>query len=163
MYFWNIKALKKDLAINALSEPKVFFYFLAVLSLNTLLFELTWIVPGRVETNIWDYIGYVVSVVFTIGGTLAAYRFNGGASGRDFLTRYFPLMWVLTIRFIVFLVPMLVPLMLLFSFSEVMSGTDAAGDDLTAFSMYMVLVSCAWFLVFYYRLAVHIAEVAHPN
>ena len=161
MHIWNIKALKKELAANALTESQVFAYFLAVLTLETLLYQLVAFFPGTGEADVWDYAGYLGSVVFTVGGTLVAYRQNGGSAGRGFLGRYFPLVWVLTVRFLVFMVPVLVLAMIpVFYFSETLFETDAADEDFAALSMYVVLLSWGWFLAFYYRLAVHTREVA---
>ncbi len=161
MYIWNIKALKKELAANALTESQVFAYFLAVLTLETLTFQLTALFPGTGETNIWDYVGFAGSVVFTVAGTLIAYRMHGGSAGQGFLGRFFPLMWVLTVRFLVFLLPLLAVAMIpLFFFSEQLFGTDAADEESAALSMVVVLLSWIWFLAFYYRLAVHMREVA---
>ena len=161
MYFWNIKALKNELAANTLTESQVFAYFLAMLTLETLMFELAPLFPSTGDTNVWDYAYFVGSVVFTVGGTLVAYRMNGGSAGRGFLVRYFPLMWVLTVRFLVLLLPLLVLVMIpMVYFSEALFGTDAAGEDFAALSIYVVMLSWVWFLVFYYRLAVHLRDVA---
>jgi hypothetical protein len=161
MYIWNIKALKKELVANVLTESQVFAYFLAVLTLETLMFQLVSLFPGTGETGVWDYAEYAGSVIFTVGGTLVAYRMNGGSAGRDFLVRYFPLMWVLTIRFLVFLLPLLVLAMIPMAyFSGTLFGTDAAGEDFAALSMYVVILSWVWYLAFYYRLAVHLRDVA---
>lgn len=161
MYFWNITALKQELVANALTESQVFAYFLAVLTLEMLTFQLTALFPGTGETGIWDYVGFVGSVVFTVGGTLIAYRMNGGSTGKGFLGRFFPLLWVLTVRFLVFLLPLLVVAMIpLFFFSERLFGTDAADEEFAGLSMYVVILSWIWFLAFYYRLAVHLRDVA---
>jgi hypothetical protein len=70
-------------------------------------------------------------------------------------------MWVLTVRFLVFLLPLLVLAMIpLLYFSDALFGVDAAGENFAALSMYVVMLSWAWFLVFYYRLAVHLRDVA---
>jgi hypothetical protein len=161
MYIWNIKALKKELAANTLTESQVFAYFLAMLTLETLLYQLAPLFPSTGDTDVWDYAYFVGSVFFTLGGTLVAYRMNGGSAGRSFLVRYFPLMWVLTVRFLVFLLPLLVLAMIPMAyFYETLFGTDAAGDDFAALSMYVVLLSWLWYLAFYYRLAVHLRDVA---
>jgi hypothetical protein len=164
MYIWNIKALKKELAANALTESQVFAYFLAVLTLETVTYQLATLFPGTGNTDIWDYVGYVGSVVFTVGGTLVAYRQNGGSAGRGFLVRYFPLLWVLTVRFLVLLLPVFVAIIFLMFFMfhgfKALFGAGAADEDFTAFSMYGVMVSWAWYLIFYYRLAVHMRDVA---
>jgi hypothetical protein len=161
MYIWNIKALKKELAANTLTEPQLFVYFLAMLTLETLMFELDPLFPSTGDTDVWDYAYFVGSVVFTVGGTLVAYRMNGGSAGRGFLVRYFPLMWVLTVRFLVFMLPLLVLAMIPVAyFSEALFGMDEAAEDFAALSMYVVLLSWGWFLAFYYRLAVHLRDVA---
>ncbi len=161
MYIWNIKALKKELTANTLTESQVFAYFVAMLTLDTLMFQLAPLFPSNGDTNFWDYVGYAGSVIFTVGGALLAYRMNGGSAGRGFLARYFPLMWVLNVRFLVFLLPWLVVAMIAVAyFSAALFGTDATGEDFAALSMYVVLLSWAWFLIFYYRLAVHLREVA---
>ncbi len=157
MYFWNIKALKKELVANTLTESQVFAYFLTMLTLNALVYESIPLFPSAEETTAWDYAGYVGSVVFTLGGTLLAYRVNGGSAGKDFLRRYFPLMWVLTVRFLVVLLPLfVVALIPMFYFF----GTEAADEDSVTLSMYVVIMGWAWFLAFYYRLAVHMRDVA---
>lgn len=161
MYIWNIKALKKELAANTLTESQVFAYFLTLLTLDTLVYQLAPLLPGTGDTTVWDYVGYAGSVAFTVGGALVAYRMNGGSAGRGFLARYFPLMWVLSVRFLVFLLPVLVVAMIpMFFFSGAFFGADVAGEDFAALSMYVVMLSWVFFLVFYYRLAVHLRDVA---
>ena len=135
----------------------MFAYFLTMLALNVLVYESISLFPSPEETNVWDYVGYVGSVVFTVGGTLLAYRVNGGSAGKDFLTRYFPLMWVLTVRFLVFLLPLFVVALIPMLY---FSGTEAADEDSATLSMYVVILGWACFLVFYYRLAVHMRDVA---
>lgn len=161
MYLWNIKALKKELVTNRLTEPQLFSYFLAMLTLDTLMYQLATLFPGTEDTTVWDYVGYVASVVFTLGGALVAYRVNGGSVGKDFLRRYFPLMWVLTIRFLVFMVPIFVLATIpMLYFSDAIFDTETAGEDSAALIKYVVVLGWAWALVFYYRLAVHLHAVA---
>ena len=161
MYLWKIKTLKKDLVANRLTEPQLFSYFLAMLTLDILVYELATLFPSTEESTVWDYVGYVVSVVFTVGGALVAYRVNGGNAGKDFLRRYFPLMWVLTIRFLVFMVPIFVLAAIpMFTLSDAIFGTETAGEDSAALIKYIVVLGWAWALVFYYRLAVHLHAVA---
>lgn len=161
MYLWNIKALKKNLSTKALTEAQTFWYFFAVITLETLFYNMTSLFPGDEPIELWDYVEYVGAVIFTIGGTLVVYRANGGASGRNFLLRYFPLMWVLTIRFLVFMIPILIVAgFLMFSFTDALFGAEAEEADFPLFSRAVLVASWIWFLAFYYRLAVHIRDVA---
>ena len=161
MYLWDIKALKKKLSTQALTEGQTFAYFLAVLTLDTLMYQLVMLFPGTEPTEVWDYVEYMGTVIFTVGGTLVVYRANGGASGRHFLLRYFPLMWVLTIRFLVFMLPILVAVgAVMFGFSETLFDTEAEDADFLPITRALLVASWVWFLVFYYRLAVHMRDVA---
>ena len=161
MYLWDIKALKKKLVAHSLTEAQVFAYFLVVLTLDTLLYQLSMVFSGPEPAEIWDYVEYVGTVIFTVGGTLVVYRANGGASGRQFLLRYFPLMWVLTIRFLVFMVPILIVAgLVMFGFSETLFDTEAEDAAFLPITRALLVVSWVWFLVFYYRLAVHMNDVA---
>lgn len=161
MYLWNIKALKKNLSAQAQTEAQTFWYFFAVLTLETLFFHMASLFPGDEPIELWDYVEYVGAVIFTIGGTYVVYRANGGASGRHFLQRYFPLMWVLTIRFLVFMIPILIVAgFVMFSFSDALFGAEAEEAGFPVFSRAVLIASWIWFLVFYYRLVVHMRDVA---
>lgn len=161
MYLWNIKALKKNLGTKALTEAETFWYFFAVITLETLFYNMTSLFPGDEPLEVWDYVEYLGAVIFTLGGTYVVYRANSGASGRQFLSRYFPLMWVLTIRFLVFMIPILfVAGFVMFNFSDALFGAEAEEADFPVFSRAVLIASWIWFLVFYYRLAVHMRDVA---
>ena len=161
MYLWNIKALKKNLSTQALTEAQTFWYFFAVLTLDTLFFQMATLFPGDEPLTLWDYVEYVGAVIFTVGGTFVVYRANDGASGRHFLSRYFPLIWVLTVRFLVFMIPILIVAgFVIFSFSDTLFGAEAEEQDFPLFSRAVMVASWIWFLVFYYRLAVHMRDVA---
>ncbi len=161
MYHWNIQALKKELIADALTESQVFAYFMAVLVLETLLFNVAMLTPGTEDKSVWDYIDFVGSVAFTLGGTLVAYRVNGGSAGRAFLSRFFPLMWVLTVRFLAALLALiLIATIFMILFSVSLFGTETGSEDFAVLTMADAMLSWAWFLVFYYRLAVHLRDVA---
>lgn len=161
MYLWDIKSLKKKLVARSLTEAQVFAYFFAVLTLDTLVYQLSTVFSGPEPAEIWDYVDYAVSVIFTIGGTLVVYQANGGSSGRQFLLRYFPLMWVLTIRFLVWMIPILIVAgLLMFGFSDSLFDTEAEEADFLPVTRAVLVASWVWFLVFYYRLAVHMRDVA---
>ena len=161
MYLWNIKALKKNLSTQALTEAQTFWYFFAVLTLETLFYNMTSLFPRDEPLEVWDYVEYLGAVIFTIGGTYVVYRANGGASGRQFLSRYFPLMWVLTIRFLAWMIPILIGVgLLMFGIAMILLDAESEDPDFSSISRYMLIASWVWFLVFYYRLAVHMRDVA---
>ena len=100
MYWVRLKRLKKDLIEGRLSEHQAFRYFMAVLIVDALLINSTLSLPGEFTPNIISLAHFVVPMVIIVVATLWLYRVNGGASGSSFFIRYFPLVWVVGIRFV---------------------------------------------------------------
>lgn len=161
MYFWNLRALKRDLIATGLPESQLFKYFLAVLMFEAALWQLLALFPSEAEPGLWDYLHVAVALAMTLAGTIVAYRVNGAGAGRNFLGRYFPLMWVLTVRFLAGLVPLMAVLVgaLLVAggwFAEPDAGTEEVDDVVWA----VTVATWAVTALFYYRLAVHVRDVA---
>jgi ABC-type dipeptide/oligopeptide/nickel transport system permease subunit len=88
MYWWNLQALKSELTQGPLAEPQAFKYLLA----QALVVALA---AGAVTRPWWICPATAAIAGF---GTAYCYHANGGASGRDFLSRYVSLGWVIGIR-----------------------------------------------------------------
>jgi uncharacterized membrane-anchored protein YitT (DUF2179 family) len=157
MHFWNIAALKQRLVTNELSEAGAFAYFLAVMALQTLVWEVFALFPAE-EPDAWGYGGAAGSIVLTVAGTLLAFRCNGGADGVCFLARYFALYWVLTIRFLVWTVPAAVVVFVSILFAH--DSLFGSEESMVAVSRWAVVATWLWLALYYYRLAVHIRDVA---
>jgi hypothetical protein len=98
MYFWNVQRLEADLAAPGLSARQELSYLLPVVAAITLTFVS---VP---EHNLWSAV-FGASVIVVAGfGTIYAYHCNGGAQGQQFASRFFALMWVCGIRWLLMLV-----------------------------------------------------------
>jgi hypothetical protein len=150
MYWWNIEALKQDLAHGALPGHGGFVYFFAVLVVDSLMIATWGLFPTAGEGNVWDYLyagGYLLIV---LTGTLILYRRNGGARGKLFLERYFPLLWVVGVRFLVFSVPLML-LWIIWSLNLEAEDAVETGPENVA--------SLAVFILYYWRLAVHLGQV----
>lgn len=160
MYFWNLRALKRELVAGALGEGRVFSYFFAVLTFDTVLYYLGSLLPAS-ETTIWTYVGAVVMAGTTLTGTYVAWRQNGGTAGRDFLGRYFPLLWVLCVRFLAVIMAIVLPVAFVSGMVAGWTGAPVeSGDGLHPWEPLVLAVAWAWLAVFYWRLAVHTREVA---
>src|SRR5688572_23367203 len=92
MYWWNLRALKAQLAQGPLPQPAAFRYAAAYATLGAV-----GMVPV-LSFNRWDALGYVGEVVITLCGTIYCYRMNRGPAGQHFLDRYFSLGLVVVIR-----------------------------------------------------------------
>jgi len=148
MYFWAIQRLRNDLASATLSETAAFWSFFLVLLLQVGTFLLT---ASRSQTGVWENFELWFGVFCVLVGTLWAFISNGGGRGRDFLRRYFSLVWVLSVRFAAILIPIGVVWALY-------SGTR--GVPLETFRPYEAVAFAALQLLFYWRLSVHMTSVA---
>ena len=121
MYFYSIRPLKERLAAGPLPEAESFPYLVIFVAATAIA---SWL-PGEFE-NVWDWTQMVLSVAVAVMGTWILYRANGGASGRDFLSRYVVLGWVVTVRFFTLVLPALIGFFLI---------AQATGLDSEATSM----------------------------
>ena len=162
MYFWNIQALRRDLQVSRPGEGEVFGYFLAVLMLETLIWESGTLWASNPDPGFWDVLGLVGNLTIMLIGTVLAYRANDGANGRDFLARYFPLFWVLTIRFLAISIPILAAVFVVV-LSLAGGDTEAETGELPALVPALALTGWVLMAWFYYRLVVHMQAVANPG
>ncbi len=90
-------------------------------------------------------------------GTFMAYRSNGGATGVDFAARYFSISIVVTVRYMVYLIP--VVLGICFSaFYALMQGSSAEQALMTD-GVEVVLLTL-WYSLIYWSIARNIRDVA---
>jgi hypothetical protein len=161
MYFWNVRALKRELVSQPLPESKLFGYFLAVLMVETALWQTLVLFPSEQGPELWDYLSVIGGLALTLGGTVLAYRMNGGAGGRNFLGRFFPLFWVLSVRFLVLATPVAA---LAIGAAMVADGwltdPEVAAEEGSAIIMSVTVVTWVVSALFYYRLAAHMRDVA---
>ncbi len=104
MFIWSLKGLKRQLVESGLSDRQSLPYTIIVLVCVSCAFVA---VP---QHNLWSIIYGVAFLSTLAGGTLLAYRSNGGATGRDFLPRFFSLIVVCGARWLLFYVLPLVVL-----------------------------------------------------
>jgi uncharacterized membrane protein len=163
MYFWRIKRLKDELRAGDVPPRQVTGYALAHLLLWTLSTSLLAFIPAEEPNTLTADFGVFIlgSAIISIVGLWAAYRSNGGDSGRDLAGRLFALGWVLGLRFMLFWFVLFTILLL------VMVGVTMAqqGDQETAevsgplvewvASGTMLLAS----VLFFWRLAHHLKDV----
>ena len=151
MYFWNIEALKKDIVKDRLTEKERFVYVLIYLVLTAVGFEYLQQVDTELA-NIWDSIEAIADVLIVLIGTYCAYRANGGENGQDFLGRYFSIGFVVSIRFFVYLIPIVILLSIYF----VLSFPDSEVIETTPLEVSVLL---AWNCCLYANIVRHLKAV----
>ncbi|MCK6261755.1 hypothetical protein KP803_00545 [Vibrio sp. ZSDE26] len=147
MYFWNIKALKKDIIGEKLTEKDRFIYAFIQFSVYTIAFE--YLLSGHVEhSNDWNQFEAMANIAIVLIGTYLIYKANGGENGQDFLGRYFSIGFVVTIRFSVLLIPMVVLL-------TVYDIEFRSESDILTTSPLEVFMYILWTIFLYANIAKH--------
>jgi hypothetical protein len=148
MYFWRIGGLKRELAAGSISEAGALPYLLWTGALTAF--------AGSVplgDSNQWDVVAGAASAALFVGGTVYAFRRNGGSSGATFLVRYLSISWVVALRVLVlFALPSIVAMLAI----EAMLWGEVP-EETTALE---AAASIAVELVLYARIAHHVGEVA---
>src|SRR5688572_24760682 len=104
MYFWKINDLKRLIVERGLSEAQAFYYLLLFVGLSAASIELITYFPAT-DPSAWNYLDSILNLVIPIAGTVAAYRANRGAAGKNFAAKYLSISFVISIRFLVYLIP----------------------------------------------------------
>lgn len=97
---WDTEHLKFALAAHALSERKTFLYFLAIFAFDWMQFTAIRLSPALDSIASWERADALFTLALTLGGLVYLFICNGGARGRDFLYRYFPLSVVVGWKFL---------------------------------------------------------------
>src|SRR5690606_38175071 len=106
MYFYRIRALKRQLIAARLTDSQAVRYLVANSAATALAMALP---PGDWST--WDTVFGLAGVALTALGTAWVYRQNGGHRGRHFLSRYMAVSWVVGARFVTAVLVVLVLVM----------------------------------------------------
>jgi len=158
MYFWNLKKLKHELHTGRLTEADAFRYFLLYVIVDALMIASWGMVPGEGDVGVADFIDAAGYFLIVVVGTIALYRHNGGAAGKQFFVRYFPLLWVVGIRFFVVAVAVSVPLLATYLYATLSDEDETANGSWYLTTAYLVLAA-----LYYWRLYVHIGDVARER
>ena len=152
MYFWKINTLKKHLIEKGLSENDTFKYLLWYTGLTVVGLEAVSYFPLDLINN-WDYVDSVLAVLIPIIGTIFAYKSNGSDNGKDFLARYISISFVMVIRFMLYMVPIIL-ILTYYYFSTVDEGAEIYTTP------FEVALFSAWYIALYYSIAKHLNDIA---
>jgi hypothetical protein len=161
VYFWRIARLIEQLRRGPLEQRAALLYILAWLVLWTAL-TLSPVVAQLASSYPGDWASFLVILVSTVLGTLAAYSANGGAHGSDFAARYFAIGWVLAIRLIILL---LLPLFVLFFIvaGVLVAGSEGQEPSEATSAWIGAGLTIVFEIVYYWRLMHHFRSVTAPS
>jgi len=95
------------------------------------------------------FLYYVFGALIFVLGTIYCYRQNGAISGKDFLTKYISLSWVLAIRFL----PSLLVIGLLMAFGVFSRFSFPVQKVIVLGIVY------SFSIIYYWRIGHHIADI----
>ncbi len=157
MYFWKIKLLKQYLINNGLTEKQLFYYILIYAGLGALSVEMVGYIPDT-EPDLWAYVSSAMNILIPILGTIAAFRANGGSSGTKFAERYFSIGLVVTLRFLVLLIPIVCLMAVYWIFTNGLNSNPSE----TRLPLETIVIS-VWYAALYLHIAKNIGDVATAN
>ena len=150
MYFWKIEPLKEEFRKGNFKDKDVISYIVIYVALYAVGMELMGYFPDE-GINFWTYVLSIMNVFVPIGGIIYAYKLNGGPNGKDFALKYFGIGFVVLIRFIIYLIPVLVIMMVYWWF--------VFGDQKEYPTTFIeAAVFTTWHVLFYLRMAKHIRD-----
>ncbi len=155
MYFWNIKALKAQIKRGELDDRETLPYFIVSGLLFIFIFNTLCMDPSNTKSNIWDLLSIFVDMVLLVVGTLYAYKKNGGTQGENFIRKYIAISFVVSVRFFLFSI-----LLLLFVALPIVTFFFPSWLNNEATDPFSVLFYTAWQTLLYYRIAKHVEETA---
>ena len=159
MFTLQIKKLREQLATEGLGAKHAFQYYLATAILGALTYELVANGPGSGgEMLPVDYLDGGLDFVFTIGGIIWCYVQNGGAAGRDFLSRIVPIGWVMFWRTLLF---GMVPFTILIGFLN-WYNTGNYGRPESETIIEIIIHNAIW-LGMYWRMGVHMKWIGNDS
>jgi hypothetical protein len=152
MYFWKINELKKQIVVQGLSEAQIFRYILIYVALSAAAIEVVAYFPDT-ESNVWSYVESGVSFLIPVIGTIGAYYANGGARGNAFAAKYFSISFVMLVRFLVYLIPLIVVLAVYYGFIIYESSPD--DEQVMQTGWFEVVLMSSWLAAMYVRIGQH--------
>lgn len=150
MYFWKIELLKKDIVEGSFTDKELIPYIVLYAGLYAFSMETSGYLPYK-DANIWTYILSILNVLIPIVGTIYAYKCNNSGNGENFASKYFSIGFVVGIRFLVYLIPLMA---LMIVYWVVILEEQ---EELLTTPVEVILFS-AWYALFYYKMARHISS-----
>ncbi|PXX37325.1 hypothetical protein [Undibacterium pigrum] len=151
MYFWKLDLLKKQLIANGLTEAQGYSYMLVYTIFGAIAIEMMAYIPHE-SLDGWTYFASLLNILIPAVGTMMAFRANGGASGTQFLSRYISISLISSIRYLVLILLLMIPLTIV---AIMLQGTG----DIFESRVFELLFHATYVLLYLY-IVKHVGEVA---
>jgi hypothetical protein len=149
MYWWNLRAAKRELNEATPGSRRLLPYVMALAILETLVVEFSFLLPAHEDLGLRVWLFAAASVLVTALGCLYVYQRNGGAGGKQFLERILVLGWITGIRYTMF---MMLAVVLFFGLA-----VPLLGEELASWTDVLFLLATP---IFYLYLGRHVGDLA---
>lgn len=157
MYFWKINDLKIILASDKLSQRTLFGYILITFLLYQIVVESMLVWPAEQEESGDIYVA-ILNIMIVGFGIYFCYLSNGKGNGKYFAERFFSLSFVVSIRLIVFTLPLA---FMVFAGAGAYLGYQYGADaDISSLYTAIDYFFMGWMIFFYWRTGSHINSIA---
>ena len=161
MYFWDINGLKDELINYKLSERSVFLYIFIFILYAQGSFVFNFFRYYGKETGFGlygDLLFYIFFTAITAIGIYYSYYCNGKNEGERFAVKFISLSWVVTLRYLVFL---LVSYFIILLFLTFLASTQLIEKKISktligGISFILIIFLPFWI---YYRIGYHIKDI----
>lgn len=165
---WSIRFVKEKLSTGTLSVRAQFGYFLLCESIGLVLYATAFSVVGPQEFEAklpssvtWEFCWPCwATVLVQIVGMIYAYLRNGGAHGREFFSRFFALYVVLSVRFIVGSILVLLIASLWLALLAYLGSVKVLLMFLVVMGAALLVYAVSAQLLLFWRMGCHIRDVA---
>ena len=149
MYITNISKLKSDIVNHNITEADSIKYLIAA----TILYGLSAVPYGNYGSL--DVFNSLLFVPISVFGIMYAYSENGGDNGERFLLKFVTISWVVTIRSLL----VIIPLVVLYAISSAVIDPNMSTET----TIWDVLVFSVVEIVVLWRVAVNIRHTCQPQ
>lgn len=153
MYFFRYKTPKQQLRERSLTQEQTLPYLIGI---GILIGISGIIVPGSI-TNSYDALNGYAGIILFIIGTCYAYSENGGKSGFDFIQKYIIIGWVVTCRFVL----VFIGILLVFGAILLIDGEDIFEMEDT--DLFDVVLDGLISIIYYQRIGRHIRDTTQEE
>ncbi|MFN8578684.1 MAG: hypothetical protein U0354_17790 [Candidatus Sericytochromatia bacterium] len=156
MNIWNIEKLKNDIKSKNLSEKDKFYYMFINIILFTIVMDDSHYNTLK-DFTVWDIISNTSGSIIEIIYIPCAFIANGANKGNDFLGKYFSISFVVSIRFLLLLIP-IVFIYIIFDLFITGGSEDVKNEVLDA-DAYFSISFIIWEIFMYIRVCKHIRDL----
>ena len=160
MYFWNTRALARELKARKLSQREKMKYLLACTVAGTGLIWMVFWSPQPEAQLPLILADLFVPLVIGIWGVLFCYRANRHGDNEEFFDRFICISWPVGVRFLVLLFPLALVGYVVHAVVAHITTGDRFDPTVVGYSWIDLLFMSGWTLLYFWRIQLHLKNIS---